>query len=87
MLISDTRGFILRPCRAGSVDIGVVVVVRVEGVSFDWKAIKDARDAYVRRLNGIYGTMLKNSGVTVISGVGHRRRQLWVDVRARLRLV
>lgn len=36
---------------------------------FDWKAIKEARDAYVYRLNGIYDRLLKNSGVEVIHGV------------------
>jgi len=40
----------------------------VEGSHFDWKAIKDARDAYVRRLNGIYDNNLKNNGVTAIEG-------------------
>jgi glutathione reductase (NADPH) len=40
-----------------------------ETFGFDWKAIKDARDAYVYRLNGIYSTLLKNSGVQVLQGV------------------
>jgi hypothetical protein len=41
-------------------------VVRTEGNSaFNWKAVKDARDAYVKRLNGIYGSNLASSGVQV----------------------
>jgi glutathione reductase (NADPH) len=53
--------------------MGAPVGSRVHGYTFDWKAIKDARDAYVHRLNGIYGTMLKNSGVTMLQGVSQRR--------------
>ena len=35
---------------------------------FDWKFIKDARDNYVVRLNGIYGRNLENSKVASIVG-------------------
>jgi glutathione reductase (NADPH) len=34
----------------------------------DWSAVKQRRDAYVTRLNGIYGRNLGNSGVTTIRG-------------------
>ena len=34
----------------------------------DWAALKSRRDAYVKRLNGIYETNLDRSGVTFISG-------------------
>jgi glutathione reductase (NADPH) len=34
----------------------------------DWSAVKRRRDAYVKRLNGIYETNLANSGVTHIAG-------------------
>jgi glutathione reductase (NADPH) len=34
----------------------------------DWKAMKDARDAYIVRLNNIYKTGLVNAGVTVLEG-------------------
>eukprot|EP00614_Pseudopedinella_elastica_P010534 CAMPEP_0172609656 /NCGR_PEP_ID=MMETSP1068-20121228/29603_1 /TAXON_ID=35684 /ORGANISM="Pseudopedinella elastica, Strain CCMP716" /LENGTH=515 /DNA_ID=CAMNT_0013413219 /DNA_START=97 /DNA_END=1644 /DNA_ORIENTATION=+ len=40
-----------------------------EGAKFDWKFIKDARDKYILRLNGIYSNNLKNSGVEVINGL------------------
>ena len=35
---------------------------------FNWSKIQESRDAYVRRLNGIYETNLKNSGVELIRG-------------------
>ena len=35
---------------------------------FDWKKVKDARDAYVTRLNGIYARNLEIDGVTHIDG-------------------
>jgi len=37
-------------------------------VSFNWAKIKAARDAYVKRLNGIYERNLGNSGVEYIQG-------------------
>lgn len=37
-------------------------------ISFDWKVIKEKRDAYVARLNGIYDTNLGNSGVKLYRG-------------------
>jgi len=40
----------------------------VEGVSFDMKALKEKRDNYVKRLNGIYSNNLANSGITSITG-------------------
>ncbi|CAM9488047.1 unnamed protein product, partial [Phaeothamnion confervicola] len=40
----------------------------IENYSFDWGKIKEARDAYIKKLNGIYGNNLKNSGVTLITG-------------------
>ncbi|KAH7715179.1 glutathione reductase [Aphelenchoides avenae] len=35
---------------------------------FDWSKIKESRDAYIRRLNGIYEANLKSSGVELIRG-------------------
>ena len=35
---------------------------------FDWKKVKDARDAYVKRLNGIYARNLNVDEVTYIEG-------------------
>jgi glutathione reductase (NADPH) len=34
----------------------------------DWAAVKERRDGYVRRLNGIYERNLDNSGVTYLAG-------------------
>lgn len=36
--------------------------------SFDWAALKEKRDAYIQRLNGIYQRNLNHSEVTVIRG-------------------
>jgi len=36
------------------------------GVSFDWPVLKQKRDAYIERLNGIYDRNLEHSGVDVI---------------------
>lgn len=36
---------------------------------FDWPTLKEARDSYITRLNGIYERNLGNSGVKVIQGV------------------
>jgi len=36
---------------------------------FDWPTLKEARDAYITRLNGIYERNLGNSGVKIIQGV------------------
>jgi glutathione reductase (NADPH) len=35
--------------------------------SFNWKALKDSRDAYVARLNGIYEKMLANNKVMMMA--------------------
>ncbi|XP_039261755.2 glutathione reductase, mitochondrial-like [Styela clava] len=37
---------------------------------FTWKVIKDKRDAYIQRLNGIYGNLLSNAKVETILGHG-----------------
>ncbi len=36
--------------------------------SLDWSILKEARDSYITRLNGIYANNLKNSGITLIDG-------------------
>lgn len=41
---------------------------KVDGCSFDLKSLKEKRDAYVKRLNGIYATNLEKSGITSITG-------------------
>jgi len=38
--------------------------------SFNWPHIKQARDAYVKKLNGIYQRNLDGSGVDVVAGTG-----------------
>lgn len=38
--------------------------------AFDWARVKQARDAYIERLNGIYHKNLATSGVTEIEGHG-----------------
>jgi glutathione reductase (NADPH) len=49
---------------AHAADYGFDIEVR----GHDWSAVKQRRDAYVTRLNGIYGRNLGNSGVTTIRG-------------------
>lgn len=43
--------------------------VETTGGKFDWPFLKEARDSYIKRLNGIYDRNLANSGVHVIQGV------------------
>lgn len=38
------------------------------GTELDWKFLKEARDAYILRLNGIYDRNIANSGITTIAG-------------------
>lgn len=40
----------------------------MQQVKFEWKTIKDNRDAYVHRLNDIYHNNLKGSSVDEFSG-------------------
>lgn len=40
------------------------------GYTFHWDQLKKARESYIARLNGIYGKLLANSKVNVISGHG-----------------
>ena len=49
---------------AHAADFGFDAAVR----GHDWGTLKSARDAYVRRLNGIYEANLDRSGVTYIQG-------------------
>ncbi|MBI4817888.1 MAG: glutathione-disulfide reductase [Deltaproteobacteria bacterium] len=50
----------LREAREYGFDVGVV--------SHDWRALKERRDAYVKRLNGIYAANLGKRGVTHLAG-------------------
>jgi len=38
--------------------------------TFDWKTLKEKRDAYIQRLNGIYFNGLKGAGVEILQGWG-----------------
>lgn len=42
----------------------------LDGWRHDWASLRARRDAYVRRLNGIYADNLQRSGVTVVDGHG-----------------
>ncbi|MBR7888011.1 glutathione-disulfide reductase [Marinomonas sp. A79] len=39
-----------------------------QGVDFNWSVLRDNKTNEIKRLNGIYGNMLGNAGVEVISG-------------------
>lgn len=47
---------------------------------FDWSRLKQGRDAYVARLNRIYGEMLDGAGVTLIRGQARMRDAHTVEV-------
>lgn len=53
---------------------------KVEGVTFDMKSIKERRDNYVKRLNGIFKNNLANSDVTFIEGDAKFTGEKTVDV-------
>ena len=44
--------------------------INAEVHGFNWRQLVESRDAYVTRLNGIYGNMLSNSNVEHIEGWG-----------------
>lgn len=44
--------------------------VDTKNMKFDWGKMKNMRDAYITRLNGIYGRLLGNSDVELINGYG-----------------
>merc|ERR1719502_2454203 len=52
----------------------------VKDYSFDWNVIKNARDKYIVRLNGIYERNLANSKVDFISGYGTFSGKNVIDV-------
>lgn len=41
---------------------------QVGETAFDWPTLRDNKNREIERLNGIYGNILKNSGVTLING-------------------
>ena len=46
--------------------------IETSGGKLDWLFLKNARDKYITRLNGIYERNLGNSGVQIIQGVSAR---------------
>jgi pyruvate/2-oxoglutarate dehydrogenase complex dihydrolipoamide dehydrogenase (E3) component len=46
----------------------------------NWGAIKDKRDAYVHRLNGIYKTNMENEKITLLTGHAKFTSKNTVDV-------
>ncbi len=42
---------------------------QIQPAGFDWSRLKQSRDAYVSRLNAIYGRNLDHSGITLIRGI------------------
>ena len=54
-----------------------------DAISFDWSFLKEARDTYIQRLNGIYERNLKNSNVKRFTGsasLGSDRHTVYVEV-------
>ena len=49
---------------------GIALTGEGEGYRFDMSKLKERRDAYVKRLNGIYANNLDNSGITLLRGDG-----------------
>ena len=41
----------------------------LDDISFDWSFLKQARDKYIRRLNGIYDGNIQNSGISKFEGL------------------
>jgi len=41
----------------------------INDLAFDWKFLKEARDKYITKLNGIYERNMANSGVTHVKGL------------------
>jgi glutathione reductase (NADPH) len=52
-----------------------------EDVAFDWAFLKQARDKYIARLNGIYDRNLDNSGVTKMLGIASLSGDKTVSVK------
>ncbi|WP_298447065.1 glutathione-disulfide reductase [uncultured Marinobacter sp.] len=42
--------------------------ISLDGVSFDWPTLVANKNTEIERLNGIYGRLLENAGVTIIEG-------------------
>jgi glutathione reductase (NADPH) len=56
----------------------------VDGYKLDWLKLKNSRDAYIVRLNGIYKRLLENSKVTLYNGLGHFVSPNEVEVNGQL---
>jgi len=53
-----------------ALDLAADYGFEVKNQGFQWRKIKQSRDAYVSRLNNIYDRNLQNSKVTVVHGTG-----------------
>jgi len=53
----------------------------LDDISFDWKVLKESRDVYIQRLNGIYERNIKNSGITQLKGYASLAGQNTVSVQ------
>ncbi|AMD20828.1 HDR086Cp [Eremothecium sinecaudum] len=51
-----------------------------ENLTFNWPAFKEKRDAYIRRLNGIYERNLQNEGVNYVYGWAKFNKEGLVEV-------
>ncbi len=64
-------------------DFGFDVDASKAAASFEWTRLKEKRDAYIKKLNGIYGNNLDKSNVELIRGtakfVGEWRLSDWRD--------
>ena len=54
--------------------------VPLSDVSFDWSTLVANKNAEIERLNGIYGRLLENAGVTIIQGTATLRDAHTVQV-------
>src|SRR5690606_8632852 len=52
----------------------------VAGHEFDWATLKQRRDAYIKRLNGVYAGMAQKAGVDLVPGFAHFVDPHTVDV-------
>ncbi len=57
---------------------------RVQNEGFDWPVLKTKRDAYIKRLNGIYGSNMDNDGIDLIQGYAHFKDNHTIEVNDQL---
>jgi len=69
---ADAKAFGWQPTSGGD----------LEEVKDNWSAFMAKKDAEISRLNGIYGNMLKNAGVEVLTGFGSLKSDHEVSIRS-----